>query len=580
MSNTKSAESTLSEPIFNRQALVRLILPLLAEQFLSVSMGMADTLMVSGVGEAAVSSVSLVDSLNILIIQILSALATGGAVISSQYLGRRDGEKAAKSAAQLYTVLAVSTIAVMLVILVLSRPILRIVFGRIDDDVMRFSQTYFLISAISYPFIGFYNAGAALFRAQGNSRISMLASLVMNIINICFNALFIYGLGMGVLGAALATLLGRVFAAAWVFWQQQQIENPLCIRHIADMKPDGDLIRRILGIGIPSGLENGMFQIGKLCVSSLTSTLGTSAIAANAVANTISGIANIPGSTMGLAMIPVVSRCLGAGDKKQAKHYAKMFILMAMLGLFCTNACLFFTIPYIARLFSLSDTALNMCVTVMHWFSLFSVVCWATSFTLPNALRSGGDARYTMTVSIFSMWLFRVILSYIFVLKLNMGLTAPRSPYRHLELCGIALAHILNNIKKRRRAGRYLLRFCAVFYFYVIMNDLQDVPLHGGQEQLFRLGTVGGLAQHPHQFDCGGFGGHIVRFQYTGQGFGRAANFVHGKVAALMRYLGGEHSQVPRAAPVPHGGKHGTIIPAGQAAHAKAFQHQGAVTAL
>lgn len=316
MSNTKSAESTLSEPIFNRQALVRLILPLLAEQFLSVSMGMADTLMVSGVGEAAVSSVSLVDSLNILIIQILSALATGGAVISSQYLGRRDGEKAAKSAAQLYTVLAVSTIAVMLVILVLSRPILRIVFGRIDDDVMSFSQTYFLISAISYPFIGFYNAGAALFRAQGNSRISMLASLVMNIINICFNALFIYGLGMGVLGAALATLLGRVFAAAWVFWQQQQIENPLCIRHIADMKPDGDLIRRILGIGIPSGLENGMFQIGKLCVSSLTSTLGTSAIAANAVANTISGIANIPGSTMGLAMIPVVSRCLGAGDKK------------------------------------------------------------------------------------------------------------------------------------------------------------------------------------------------------------------------------------------------------------------------
>mgnify|MGYP002243604882 CR=1 FL=1 len=213
------------------------------------------------------------DSLNILIIQILSALATGGAVISSQYLGRRDGEKAAKSAASCNTVLAVSTIAVMLVILVLSRPILRIVFGRIDDDVMRFSQTYFLISAISYPFIGFYNAGAALFRAQGNSRISMLASLVMNIINICFNALFIYGLGMGVLGAALATLLGRVFAAAWVFWQQQQIENPLCIRHIADMKPDGDLIRRILGIGIPSGLENGMFQIGKLCVSSLTSTL-------------------------------------------------------------------------------------------------------------------------------------------------------------------------------------------------------------------------------------------------------------------------------------------------------------------
>ena len=421
--STTASTATSSAPIFDRQALIRLILPLLAEQFLSVAMGMADTLMVAGVGEAAVSSVSLVDSLNILIIQILAALATGGAVISSQYLGRRDSDRAAKSAAQLYTVLAVSTIAVMLVVIVLSRPILRVVFGRIDDDVMRFAQTYFLISAVSYPFIGFYNAGAALFRAQGNSRVSMLASLVMNIINICFNALFIFGMGMGVLGAALATLLGRVFAAIWVFWQQQQIENPLCIRHFADMKPDWDLIRRILGIGIPSGLENGMFQIGKLCVSSLTSTLGTSAIAANAVANTISGIANIPGSTMSLAMIPVVSRCLGAGDKKQAKRYARLFVFGAMFGLLCTNAFLFFAIPSIARLFNLSDAALGMCVTVMHWFSLFSVFFWATSFTLPNALRSGGDARYTMTVSIFSMWLFRVILSYVFVLNLNMGLT-------------------------------------------------------------------------------------------------------------------------------------------------------------
>ena len=318
-------------------------------------------------------------------------------------------KKAAKSAAQLYTVLAVSTIAVMLVILMLSRPILRIVFGRIDDDVMSFSQTYFLISAISYPFIGFYNAGAAFVPCAGQQPHFHAGQPGHEHHQYLLQRPVHLWAGHGVLGAALATLLGRVFAAAWVFWQQQQIENPLCIRHIADMKPDGDLIRRILGIGIPSGLENGMFQIGKLCVSSLTSTLGTSAIAANAVANTISGIANIPGSTMGLAMIPVVSRCLGAGDKKQAKHYAKMFILMAMLGLFCTNACLFFTIPYIARLFSLSDTALNMCVTVMHWFSLFSVVCWATSFTLPNALRSGGDARYTMTVSIFSMWLFRVI---------------------------------------------------------------------------------------------------------------------------------------------------------------------------
>ena len=408
--------------MFNRRTLERLIFPMFVEQLLSVTMGMADTLMVSGVGEAAVSSVSLVDSINILIIQILSALATGGAVISSQYIGRRDGENARRSAAQLYMVLAVSTVTVMLLTLMLCRPILRLVFGQIDDDVMGFAQTYFIISALSYPFIGAYNAGAALFRAQGNSRISMLASLVMNIINIAGNALLIYGFGLGVLGAALATLVGRVFAACWVFWQQQQFENPLRIERLQDMRPDRSMILRILGIGVPSGLENGMFQIGKLCVSSLTSTLGTSAIAANAVANSISSLTNIPGNTMSLAMIPVVGQCLGAGEKKQARRYAWTLLGIAFVGLAATNAALFVGAPLLCRIYNLTPEATAMCEQVLHWFAVFSVFFWATSFTLPNALRSGGDTTYTMTVSIFSMWLFRVILSYFFVLHLDMGL--------------------------------------------------------------------------------------------------------------------------------------------------------------
>ena len=308
-------------PLFTKRALFTLIWPLLLEQTLSVTMGMADTLMVSGVGEAAVSSVSLVDSLNILIIQILSALATGGAVIASQYLGRKDEENASHSAAQLYSVLGISTITVGVVCMLLSRPILRGVFGSIDDDVMRFAQQYFLISAVSYPFIGLYNGGAALFRAQGNSRISMLASLVMNIINIAGNAILIYGFRMGVIGAALATLIGRVFAAVFILCQNQNMHNPLRVQHFADLRPRREPIMKVLSIGIPSGLENGMFQIGKLCVSSLTSTLGTSAIAANAVANSVSTLANIPGATMSLAMIPVIGQCLGAGEKKQAQRY-------------------------------------------------------------------------------------------------------------------------------------------------------------------------------------------------------------------------------------------------------------------
>lgn len=417
-----AVSTTPQAPLFTKRALFTLIWPLLLEQTLSVTMGMADTLMVAGVGEAAVSSVSLVDTLNVLIIQILSALATGGAVIASQYLGRRDTENACRSAAQLYSVLGISTVVVGIVCMLLSRPILRGVFGSIDEDVMRFAQQYFLISAVSYPFIGLYNGGAALFRAQGNSRISMLASLVMNVINIAGNALLIYGFGMGVIGAALATLIGRVFAAVFILWQNQNLSNPLRVQELADLKPRSQPIRQILSLGIPSGLENGMFQIGKLCVSSLTSTLGTSAIAANAVANSVSTLANIPGNTMSLAMIPVIGQCLGAGDKKQAKHYSVTLLGIAISGLAIANALVFVLMPEIVTWFNLSAEASVLCTTVVHMFNVASVFFWATSFTLPNALRAGGDAKYTMTVSIISMWLFRVILSYVFVLQFQLGL--------------------------------------------------------------------------------------------------------------------------------------------------------------
>ncbi len=407
---------------YTKQQLAKLIWPLLLEQFLAVTMGLADTFMVSSVGEAAVSSVSLVDTINVLVFQILSALASGGAVVVSQYVGQKNTERTKKCAAQLYSVLLISTIALMAVAAAGSRSMLRFIFGRIDDNVMAFAQTYFLISAVSYPFMGAYNAGAALFRAQGNSKISMKASLVMNVINIAGNALLIYGFHMGVLGAALATLAGRIFAAVWVTLQQQKADNPFRIDQISDLKPERQHIRPILSIGIPSGLENGMFQIGKLCVSSLTAALGTSAIAANAVANTVATVANIPGNTMGLAVIPVIGQCLGAGDKNQAKYYGKQLMKTAILGLAAANILVWLFIPGITEIFHLSQAAKIMCIDVIRLFDIFSIFFWALSFTLPQILRSGGDAKYTMSVSILSMWIFRVVLSYFFVLKMDMGL--------------------------------------------------------------------------------------------------------------------------------------------------------------
>ena len=404
-------------PLFTRQALVALLLPLIAEQALSVTIGLADTLMVSSVGEAAVSGVSLVDSFNTLMIQVMSALATGGAVVTSQYIGHREPKNAKAAAAQILFVLASFSLVVAAVVAVGRHAILRGIFGSIDADVMRYAETYFLLSALSYPFIGLYNAGAALFRAQGNSKISMLSSLVMNVINIGGNAVLIYGFGMGVLGAALASLVSRAVSCLVVLWLLQRPACPLRVDGLRALAPDGGLIRRILRVGIPAGIENGMFQIGKLSVSSLTSTLGTAAIAANAVANTASTFLNIPANAVGMAALTVVGQCLGAGEKEQAVYYSRRLLLTAYCGAWVMNlSAFFFANRMVVSLFHLSPEAQTMALQVMVWFNFVSLFFWPSSFTLPNILRAAGDARFTMAVSILSMWVFRVGFCYVMVL--------------------------------------------------------------------------------------------------------------------------------------------------------------------
>ena len=404
-------------PLFTRQALVALLLPLIAEQALSVTIGLADTLMVSSVGEAAVSGVSLVDSFNTLMIQVMSALATGGAVVTSQYIGHREPKNAKAAAAQILFVLASFSLVVAAVVVVGRHAILRGIFGSIDADVMRYAETYFLLSALSYPFIGLSNAGAALFRAQGNSKISMLSSLVMNVINIGGNAVLIYGFGMGVLGAALASLVSRAVSCLVVLWLLQRPACPLRVEGLKALAPNGSLIRRILRVGIPAGIENGMFQIGKLSVSSLTSTLGTAAIAANAVANTASTFLNIPANAVGMAALTVVGQCLGAGEKEQAVYYSRRLLLTAYCGAWVMNLSAFlFANRFVISLFNLSPEAQTMALQVMVWFNFVSLFFWPSSFTLPNILRAAGDARFTMAVSILSMWVFRVGFCYVMVL--------------------------------------------------------------------------------------------------------------------------------------------------------------------
>ena len=418
--------------LFDRQSLKKLIIPLIVEQFLAISMGLIDTLMVSSCGEAAVSGVSLVDSISVLLIQILSALATGGAVVCSQYIGKKMPKRARLSAGQLMFIMIVTSGAVMLLVLCSYRQLLRLIFGQIDADVMAAAETYFIISAISYPFLGLYNAGAALFRSVGNSRVSMYTSLVMNLINITGNAILIFGFGQGVFGAAVATLIGRVVAAIVILsllgrkkkdadteGGEEEV-NPLQLTW-SDLRPKRDVIARILKIGVPSGVENGMFQVGKLLVSSLTATFGTAAIAANAVASNVAGFANIPGNAMGLAMVTVIGRCIGAGEKEQAKRYSKKLLWLAYLGIWFANVVMVVFVHPIVSLFSLSAEATAIAKQLLITFAICASCIWPLSFTLPNTLRAAGDAKYTMGVSVFSMWVFRVFSSYFFAGTMGLG---------------------------------------------------------------------------------------------------------------------------------------------------------------
>lgn len=399
--------------MFSVRDLKRLILPLVVEQILLVTVGMADTMMVSSVGQEAISAISLVDSINLLLINVFSALGTGGAIVTAQYLGREDDENASLAAKQLiYVVGAVATV-VMAVCLLGNGPILRAIFGKVEPAVMEGSRLYFYITALSYPFIGIYNGGAAVFRAMGNSKVSMLCSALMNLINIGGNAILIYGLGAGVEGAAIATLLSRMAAALVILWLlckgggRVQLHQPL--------KPEyhREMVRGILRVGVPNGLENGMFQIGKILVQGLVASFGTAVIAANAMANNIAMIPHVSGSAIGLAMVTVVGQCVGAGEFEQARKYMLGLTGLVYVSMGTLEVFLGLSAGFWVGLFQLPPETAAIAVRLIHSFVIFAIIFWPASFALPNGLRAAGDVRFTMLVSTASMWVFRIGASFL-----------------------------------------------------------------------------------------------------------------------------------------------------------------------
>lgn len=391
------------------------------EQLLVMLVGIADTFVVSYAEEAAVSGVSLVNSFNTIFIYLFTALASGGAVIISQYIGRHDTEPAGESASQLFTVSLLFSAAAAVVILMLHRQILRLMFGKVEPEVMEACVTYLRISAYSYPAIAVYNAGAAVYRSVGKTSTTMYISVLSNIINVIGNVIGVFVLNAGVAGVAYPYLAARMFSAVVItglcFRKRERVQYRLGWI----LQWNRDLMRRILGIAVPNGIENGIFQFVKVALSSVAALFGTYQIAANGIAQSIWSMAALAGVTMGPVFITVIGQCMGAGDSSQAEYYFKKLLKITLLLSLIWNAMIFAVTPLLMKAYILADETKRLVILLVLIHNVFNSIVFPFSGPLGNGLRAAGDVKFTMVVSIASTIGGRLIFSLLFGIVFQMG---------------------------------------------------------------------------------------------------------------------------------------------------------------
>ena len=409
--------------MFSNRLICSLLIPVVLEQLLNSIMGTADTMMVSNVGSAAISAVSLVDSINVLVIQAFSALAAGGAIVCAQYIGQKNKEKANESARQVLFIITAISVAVSLICLVFQKPLLRLIFGSVEPAVMSASETYFFYTALSFPFIAAYDSAASIFRAQDNTKGPMIISMISNAMNIAGNAVMIWVFHMGVAGAALSTLISRIFCAVVVIIQlrKEREGQEIVVRDYFKIRPDWSMIRRILGLGIPSGVENSMFQLGKLAIQSTVSTLGTAAIAAQAMTNILENLNGIAAIGVGVGLMTIVGQCLGAGRKDEAVYYIKKLCVIAEVIIIISCLGVFALTKPITILGGMEKESADMCFHMVMWITIVKPLVWIMAFIPGYGLRAAGDVKFSMIVSCCTMWACRFCLCVFLIRVMGFG---------------------------------------------------------------------------------------------------------------------------------------------------------------
>lgn len=407
--------------LFSNKELAALLVPLILESALNMLIGMCDTIMVSKCGEAAVSGVSLVDSISNLFLNLFSAAATGGAVVCSQYLGHKDERNARETARNLVILSVIAGIIVALVIVPLKMNIIDLFFGHIESDVRGYAGDYFLWVAISYPFLAIYQGVAAICRSESKTERTFVVAFLMNAINIVGNAILIFIVNLGPTGAGISTLLSRIVGAGVLFALLLRKDELLSISGITKTRLSKALTKRIMRIALPSGIEGSLFHFGKISVTSLVASLGTSAVAINAVIGNYNSYSNIPGVAINLAIITVIGQCRGNNDFDDIRYFTHKLIGLTYALTLLVNLPLYIWTPKVVAIYGLEPTSIITAVPIARRCLLACFLIWPLSFSTPSVLKAVGDAKYVMFVSFASMWLMRVLGAYIFILVFDIG---------------------------------------------------------------------------------------------------------------------------------------------------------------
>ena len=379
--------------------------------------------MVAHVGSYAISAVSLVDSINILVIQAFYALSTGGTIVCAQYLGQKKTGHAIRSAEQTLFIVTLISLVTAAFCILFDRQILRLIFGTVDEEVFNSARTYFFYSSLSYPFIALYDAGSSIFRAQKNTGFPMAMSLIANIANVIGNIILVLILGQGVAGAAISTLAARALCALLVLLRlvKPRENQPVYVANYTRIRPHMPLIRRILHIGIPAGIENSMFQFGKLAIQSTVSLMGMAAIAAQGMANLIENLNGILAIGVGVGLMTVVGESLGAGRKDEAIYYVKKLSIVSEVVIVISCLVMYILVYPITKFGGMEAESARLCIHMVTWITIVKPVAWVFSFIPAYGFRAAGDVKFTMTVSVLSMWFCRVLLAMILARGFGMG---------------------------------------------------------------------------------------------------------------------------------------------------------------